>query len=162
MLKSKKHFELGRCLLKAASSLLSDSNIPRDTIQAYLETHYQVFAGTPITLRIGRFNPALAALHDARHVVCSAFITACNPLSRSLDAQANAARQKTLASEIEALGLAYVEGIGKHPSNHWPGEASFLVLGATLDAAKALGNKHDQNAIVWCGADAVPQLILLR
>lgn len=142
--------------------MFSDSSIPRDTIQAYLETHYQVFGGAPATLQIGRFNPALSALHDAHHVACSAFITACNPFSQNLDPQANAARQEALVRDLEALGLAFIEGIGKHPSNTWPGEASLLVLGATLDAAKALGEKHGQNAIVWCGADAVPQLILLR
>ncbi|HKT96522.1 MAG TPA: DUF3293 domain-containing protein [Paraburkholderia sp.] len=142
--------------------MLSGSNIPRDTIQAYLETHYEVFGETPTTLRIGQFNPTLAALHDTHHAACSAFITACNPLSQNLDPPANAARQEALARELEALGLAYIEGVGQHPSNSWPGEASFLVLGMTLDAAKVLGHRHDQNAIVWCGADAVPQLILLR
>lgn len=140
----------------------SDSSIPRDTLQAYLETHYEVLGDAPATLCPGQFNAALAALHEARHVACSAFITACNPLSRSLDPATNAALQETLARELDALGLAYIEGVGQHPSNHWPGEASFLVLGMTLDAAKALGEKHQQNAIVWCGPDAVPQLILLR
>jgi hypothetical protein len=142
--------------------LFSDSDIPRDTIQAYLETHYQVLGETPATLQIGQFNPVLAALHDACHVACSAFVTACNPFSQSLDSQANAARQAALAHELEALGLTGIEGIGKHPTNNWPGESSFLVLGMTLDAARALGKKHGQNAIVWCGADAVPQLVLLR
>jgi hypothetical protein len=142
--------------------LFSDSNIPRDTIQAYLETHYRVLGETPATLHIGQFNPALAALHEAHHVACSAFITACNPFSRSLAADANDARQAALAHELDALGLTRIEGIGKHPSNNWPGEASFLVLGVALDVAKVLGENHGQNAIVWCGADAVPQLILLR
>ncbi|QBQ99333.1 DUF3293 domain-containing protein [Paraburkholderia pallida] len=142
--------------------MFSDSSIARDTIQAYLETHYEVLGETPATLQIGQFNPALAILHDARHVACSAFITACNPFSQRLDPQANVARQEELARELEVLGLACVEGVGQHPSNQWPGEASFLVLGVTLDAAKALGEKHGQNAIVWCGADAVPHLILLR
>jgi len=142
--------------------LFSDSSIPRDTIQAYLETHYQVFGETPMTLHIGQFNPALAALHDARHVASSAFITACNPLGQNFAPQANAARQEALARELDALGVTYIEGIGQHPSNNWPGEASFLVLGVALDVAKTLGGTHRQNAIVWCGADAVPQLILLR
>ena len=142
--------------------MFSDSSIPRDTIQAYLETHYQVLGETPATLRIGQFNPTLAMLHDACRVACSAFITACNPLSERLDPQANAARQDALAHELDALGLTRIAGVGQHPSNNWPGEASFLVLGVTLDAARALGDGHGQNAIVWSGADAVPQLILLR
>ena len=142
--------------------MFPDSSIPRETIEAYLETHYEVLGDAPATLRPGEFNAALRALHEARHVACSAFITACNPLSKSLDPATNAVLQKTLARELDALGFACIEGVGQHPSNQWPGEASFLVLGMTLDAAKTLGKKYDQNAIVWCGADAVPQLILLR
>ncbi len=52
--------------------------------------------------------------------------------------------------------------IGQHPSNSWAGEESFLVFGVSLEAAKALGRRFEQNAIVWSAADAVPQLILLR
>jgi hypothetical protein len=32
----------------------------------------------------------------------------------------------------------------------------------SLEAAKKLANQFAQNAIVWCDADAIPQLILLR
>jgi hypothetical protein len=49
-----------------------------------------------------------------------------------------------------------------HRSNHLSGEASYLIFGLTLEAAKALRTRLEQNAIVWTGADAVPQLILLR
>ena len=42
------------------------------------------------------------------------------------------------------------------------GEASYLIFGLTLEAAKMLGMRLEQNAIVWAGVDAVPQLILLR
>jgi len=43
-----------------------------------------------------------------------------------------------------------------------PEEASFPVLGLSLKASRALGRKHEQNALVWCTKDAVPQLLLLR
>ncbi|WP_028209020.1 DUF3293 domain-containing protein [Paraburkholderia nodosa] len=142
--------------------MFSHSEIPRDTIQAYLETYYHVAGDTPTTLQVGRFNPTLAALHDSRRVTGSALITACNPFSLELGPEANAERQTMLARELEQHGLAFIAGIGKHPSNNWPSEASFLVFGATPDIAKVLGEKHGQNAIIWCGADAVPQLTLLR
>lgn len=32
----------------------------------------------------------------------------------------------------------------------------------SLGAAKAIGTQFEQDAIVWVGPDAVPQLILLR
>jgi len=53
-------------------------------------------------------------------------------------------------------------GIGKHPSNDWPGEDSFLVFGLNLEAARALGARFEQNGFIWSSADGVPQLILLR
>lgn len=141
----------------------SDSDIPRELIQAYLETHYHVHGNAPTTLKVGEPNPSLAALHEAAGVVCSAFITAWNPFSQQAASDAvNAGRQAVLARELAQRGLTFVDGTGQHPSNKWPGEASFLVLGLSLDAARALGTQHGQNAIIWSDADAVPQLILLR
>ena len=105
---------------------------------------------------------ALAAAHKRYRVECSAYITACNPFSQILDDAANAERHAALGREISQRSLASIEGIGQHPSNQWPGEASHLIFGLTLEAAKALGTRLEQNAIVWAGGDAVPQLILLR
>ncbi|MEM5341153.1 DUF3293 domain-containing protein [Paraburkholderia azotifigens] len=142
--------------------MFSDSQIPRETIQAYLETEYIVFDDASTTLRVGRANPQLVALHKAHGVACSAFITAWNPFSQTCSAEFNADRQQALARELAQLGHVVIEGIGKHPSNNWPGEASFLVLGLSLDAAKSLGTRYGQNAIVWSTDDATPQLVLLR
>jgi hypothetical protein len=114
------------------------------------------------TLRVGRASAELLAAHKRRRTDCSAFLTACNPFSQPLDAAANAARQAALAKELSSRSLAFLPGVGQHPSNGWPGEDSFLVFGLTLEAAKALGTRLEQNGIVWSGADAVPQLILLR
>lgn len=140
----------------------SASSIDPDTIKAYLETHYCVEGGLPTTLRVGVQNSSLLILHEAAHVESSAFITACNPFSHACDDATNAQRQDALAQELTHLGLRFVDGIGEHPSNEWPGEPSFLVLGISLEAAKDFGERYEQNAIVWAGADAVPQLVLLR
>ena len=142
--------------------MFSDSVIDRVLIQAFLETDYRVDAPAAMTLRVGVANPLLADLHKARRVESSAFITACNPFSQAFDAASNVERQEALARELRQQGLAFIGGIGQHPSNNWPGEPSFLVLGLSLEAAKALGTRHEQNAIIWCGADAVPTLVLLR
>ncbi|CAN7490357.1 DUF3293 domain-containing protein [Caballeronia sp. LjRoot34] len=139
-----------------------NSTIDPDTLRAYNETHYRVLGNAPTTLRIGRANPDLAKLHRAFGVDCSAFITAANPFSEMTNATANTLRQAALAEELSRMNLRFIEGTGEHPSGTWPGEPSFLVLGLILSDAKQLGVKHDQNAIVWCGADTVPQLILLR
>lgn len=142
--------------------MFSDSAIPQDVIQAYLETHYHVHGSAPTTLKVGEPNTVLAALHDAAGVTHSAYITACNPFSVEQEPARNAELQRALAEALRQRGLRHIDGIGQHPANGWDGEASFLVLGLSLNEAKALGAQLGQNAIVWSGADAVPQLILLR
>jgi len=142
--------------------LLQDSIIDPDTCMSYLETQYHVHGNTPLTLQVGVANASLAAHYKALRVESCAYITACNPFSQSLEPSVNADLHVAFANELRQRSLKFVEGVGQHPSNRWPGEASYLVWGLSLEAAKALGIRHQQNAIIWCGLDAVPQLILLR
>ena len=139
-----------------------ESIIDTGTVQTYLETEYRVHGDEPFTLRVGEICPPLAAAHTGHRVDCSAYITACNPFSQILDHEANPERHAALGRELGRHSLASIEGVGQHPSNQWPNEASYLVFGLTLEAAKTLGTRLEQNAIVWAGVDAVPQLILLR
>ena len=127
-----------------------------------METDYRVHGEVPLLLRIGAKSAGLSALHDAHRVDASAFITACNPLSQVTATDLNAAQQRELADEIQRRSLVCIGGIGAQPPNQWAPEPSFLVLGLSLEAAKALGIRFKQNAIVWSGRDAVPQLVLLR
>lgn len=142
--------------------MFSDSVIDPATIHSYLETHYCVYGDAPFVLQIGQFSPDLLSLYARHNVACAAFLTGCNPFSREISEPENQERQKSLALELACRSLTTFAGVGQHPSNNWPGEESFLVLGLNLEAAKALGERFEQNAIVWCGADGVPQLIVLR
>jgi hypothetical protein len=137
------------------------SAIDASTIQAYRETHFCVEGDTPMTLRIGEKNDTLSALHKATGVASSAFVTAWNPYSRKCDDEANAELQKKLMDELTSRGLRFVNGVGRHPASDWA-EPSLLVLGISLESAKQLGRQYGQNGIVWCAADAVPELLLLR
>ncbi|MFT5535094.1 MAG: hypothetical protein ACI8WM_000303 [Burkholderiaceae bacterium] len=138
------------------------SSIAPDTIAAYASTHYHVDVQTPIALEIGIGNPALKALLRQEKTDCCTFITACNPLGEALTDAQNATLQAKLALTLRQRSLVFFDGIGQHPTGAWPGEPSFLVLDLSLASARALGQTLAQNAIVWCGADAVPQLVLLR
>jgi Protein of unknown function (DUF3293) len=131
-------------------------------IQAYLETAYQVHDARPCTLEIGVACPILAELHKTHAVTESAFITACNPFSRLLKETENTARHAKLGQLLKQRGFVFLEGIGKHSTGNWPGEPGFLVLGISLEAASALANQLEQNAIIWNSADAIPWLMLLR
>jgi len=146
--------------------LSPESLITPALIQAYLAAHYRVDAQPPFTLQVGVFSEPLAR-HFQRHSCdCAAFLTACNPLSEDVGEAGNAARQAALARDLENLGLRLIDGMGLDGQDEgpqkWPGEASFLVFGLSLEASQALGRKYAQNALIWCGQDAVPQLILLQ
>lgn len=138
------------------------TSIDPTVVAAYRETEYRVQWDPPLVLLVGTRNPGLRSLHERHGVASSAFITAFNPYSRELDAAENASRQARLAAELSRRSLAHIPGLGQHPSNGWPGEPSFLVLGLDLEAAKAVGIRWEQNAIVWTGADGVPELLILR
>jgi hypothetical protein len=142
--------------------MMSGSSIHPGLISAYRETHYRVFTTPAFRLQIDVPSAELAALHREHGVNCSAFVTAWNPFSRSHDDASNSARQDELRDGLRRQGREFVEGVGVHPSGGWPGEPSLLVLGLTLQDAEALGKRLEQNAIVWCDADARPRLILLR
>lgn len=142
--------------------MFSASAIDPRTIQAYLETEYRVHGQPTFTLRVGQASSCLLSVHDREGSSCSAFLTACNPFSELVDDTTNVARQASLAEEISRHGLSFLPGVGQHPTDSWPGEPSFLVFGLTLEAARAMGVRFEQNGFIWSGADAVPQLILLR
>lgn len=131
-------------------------------LQAYRDTEYRVHGNDPFTLRIGHPSPAPAAAHKQQQVRYSAYITAFNPFSMALGDARNEERHADLARELNNRRLIFIEGVGQHPSNEWPGEASYLVFGLTLAASKILGVRLEQNAIVWSGADATPQLVTLK
>ena len=137
--------------------------LPLGLVQAYRETHYKAPA-LHLVLIVDQPNAALNLAHRRHRCDCSAFITACNPYSVELTPDENEVRQRDLAAELRSRSLAFLDGIGQHPSNGWAGsgEPSFLVFDLTLEAAKALCAKLEQNGFVWSGADAVPRLILLK
>ena len=141
---------------------MSASTISLDTIQAYRQTHYRVHAQPAFTLCIAQPSAELIALHQANRVQSSAFITAYNPYSQPTGADDNQQRHQLLVQQLHAAGYTVLPGIGQHPSNNWPGEESCLVLGLGREEASALGMQQEQNAIVWCGLDGIPELVLLR
>lgn len=141
---------------------MTNTVIPEDIVQAYLETQYRVNANPAFTLRVGVQSADLITLHKGLGKGCSTFITAWNPWSKQLGILENKALNEALSEQLDQLGLPYIGGIGQHPSNAWPGEESFLVFGLPLDESKALGSRFEQNALIWCSEDATPQLILLR
>ena len=139
------------------------TQIHPDKVRAYLATDYRLgHAARDIVLTIGQRSERLAALFANSGVHCGAFLTAYNPRGSIQSDVANAAGHTELASLLRDQGFRAIEGSGSEEGTDWPSEKSWFALGLQLDPAKALGIHFDQDAIVWAGADAVPQLILLR
>jgi len=139
-------------------------------LRAYRETDYIVgraggalcgAAHAGFVLHIGMASTPLESLYRQYDVGCAAFVTAFNPYSRRASRQENQAGNARLQAWLERRGYRYFHGVGRHPDGQWPGEPGFLILGLSRRGARALGRFCRQNAVVWCGGDAVAQLDLL-
>ncbi len=130
-------FQTGNNPDPSLTSGFERSDIELAIIAAYMATEYLVTAVPPFVLWVGSQCRELSALYKKYRVDCCAFITACNPFSKQLDPAVNVDRQAALTREIEGRGLSFTAGVGQHPSNNWPGEPNFLVLGLSQDLLSA-------------------------
>jgi hypothetical protein len=141
---------------------VSNTALTEELISAYKTTHFHVLDDVPFVLKVGEISPSLANLYRTHQVNSAAFITAHNPFSQVFSLENNIDRNLKLQSDIKALNLILIDGYGQDPLKQWDKEDSFLILGLEIDQAKTLGVKYEQNAIVWCTHEAIPELILLR
>ena len=134
-----------------------------EKVRAYFATDYRLGGGADeIVLKIGKRSHQLAALFASHGVTCGAFLTAYNPQGRLQTNAANDLGHAELEYLLKSKGLTAIEGAGSEEGSVWPAERSWFALGQDLTSAKELGVHFSQDAIVWVGPDAIPQLILLR
>ena len=139
------------------------TQIHPDKVRAYLATDYRLgHTDQDIVLTIGHHSERMAALFASSGVECGAFLTAYNPRGTIQSDEANERGHAELARKLQELGLQAIEGSGSEDGTDWPSEKSYFALGLALEPSKTIGTHFDQDAIVWVGPDAVPQLILLR
>ena len=142
--------------------LLLDTTIAEHLLASYRNIDYQVHGKHPFALKIGQASELLLRLFKQHRCDCAALITACNPYSQKLAPSVNAQRHLDLMTDLASRSLISIEGIGIGQDPDWPGEASCLIFGLALEASRVLGHKFNQNAIVWCDQEAMPELVLLR
>ena len=139
------------------------TQIHPDKVRAYLATDYRLgHTDQDIVLTIGQHSARMAALLASSGVDCGAFLTAYNPRGTIQSDAANERAHTQLAVKIQEFGLNAIEGSGSEEGTDWPSEKSYFALGLALEPSKTIGTHFDQDAIVWVGPNAVPQLILLR
>ena len=143
--------------------MADSTQIHPDKVRAYLATDYRIgHTAQDIVLTIAQPSARLAAMFADNGVNCGAFLTAYNPRGSVQPDAANDAAHAQLAAKLQALRLKAIEGSGSEEGTDWPSEKSYFALGLALEPAKEIGTHFDQDAIVWVGPDAVPQLVLLR
>ncbi len=139
-----------------------ESTLDPALIRAYRETDYRVFAEPPFVLHIDLPSHEMRDCYRKSQVDRAAYLTACNPCSMRLGDAENDELQAGLSRILDEMHLAYIAGVGLHPTGGWAGEPSFLVLGMSREQACSVGRQFRQNAVVWCGPDATPELLLLK
>ena len=137
--------------------------IAADKIRAYRATHYRLgHTAQDIVLAPGLRSNRLFELFSANGVECGAFLTAYNPRGNQKSVTENEQAHALLAAALTERSLVSIEGSGSEPGSDWPAEKSYFAFGLSRDKAIGFGHKFDQDAIVWVGKHAVPELVLLR
>ncbi|MFN5518254.1 MAG: DUF3293 domain-containing protein [Bacteroidota bacterium] len=127
-------------------------------IQAYTSTRFTVYE-PKLTILIGQSNKDLDDLLMTYGVNEWAYITAWNPYSKPTNPDRNDERHKDLLAELTDYPLFAGEGVGTDPE--WEPEKSVLVLGISRQQAVSIGNKYEQNAIVFGVLNTKAELVML-
>lgn len=139
------------------------SEINEDKISAYMATEYYVRSDEKeFILKIGLTSPDVKEIYAIKKQSCALFITAFNPYGEQQDKEANLAAHQRLGAHLISLTSYVFEGQGADPQGNWPAELSYFVLGINRETAEMLGRRVHQDAVVWIGPDAVPELLILR
>jgi hypothetical protein len=119
-------------------------------IKAYREAIYVVHLGDrEIALQVNKTSPQLASLMAEWEVSTTAFLTAFNPYSITLDSHENEVRQKKMLADAQPMCSKIFPGIGRDKNDQWPHELSMLALGINLQDAQTLADQYEQNAFLW-------------
>lgn len=149
-------------MLQPPSPPACPTQVPAALVQAYRQAWYDVTLPAPCTLQVDVHSPALAQAMLARGARHACLLTACNPGSEPLSDTANAERMQALRAALGQEGWTFAPALGRDPRGQWPGEDSVLVWHMAPAAARAWGQRWEQNAVLCLAADAVPRLVLLR
>lgn len=136
--------------------------IPDSLVAAYKAAHYVVFGEPDIILKVDEPNAHLEALLEAKRAACAAFISAANPRGEPRGLVRNVIAFQALKILVRKSRYLCFEGEGRDPTGVWRPEGSVLVLDMPRAEAEALGNRFEQNAIVYVEKGGAPELVVLR
>jgi len=114
---------------------------------AYEQTDYQII-DPKISIKCGAINPTLDLFLKKLGKRNWTFISAANPRSIIQSAKINAWNNTNLEIDLAKSGCAYTYAIGEATSGDWPAEESFIVFNMSIETARSLAEKYNQNAIL--------------
>jgi hypothetical protein len=135
--------------------------LTQETIDAYRNADYVVFADRTVVMRIGQPSGELDALIKAEGATTAAFVTAANPRGEKRSDEENGVANAALQSFVAAAGYPHFWGEGRDPFGGWA-EPSFLVIGIYRANAEALAQLFEQNALVFCAVGKPHELVILE
>lgn len=135
--------------------------LPPDLEHAYRLAHYVVFGAPDLVIRVGEPSAELDALLEADGVDSAAFLTAANPNGMLQSEAENEVSRLALHQVLADAGYSCYVGEGRDPSGAWPAEPSILAVGITRHEAEVIGRSYEQNALVFIGKGAAPELVAL-
>jgi len=140
---------------------MEQTDIPRETINAYQMAIYRVLGTRSFDLHIGQRSQELNDLSLNYNSTSSAFLTAFNPGSIIVSDRVNKNAQKSLEDFLTEQTISFCAGMAIDSLGVWPDESSVLAFNISLEEANVIGSKFGQNGIVWIDKSFIPQLILL-
>ncbi len=105
-----------------------------------------------VVARIGRMNPEIDRLLEARGAAELVFVTAWNPRGTKAPDAENAAATRHLKDMLEEEDLDWLPHEGRSPEGDWV-EKGFAVFDLPPADALGLAETVGQLAIVWCAYD---------
>ena len=132
--------------------------ISKELLLGYETTCYSV-VNPKIDIYLKKGNAELNSFLKEHNFTSWCFITAWNPFSKALTLDKNNELNALLEADLKDYNIYPAEG--KDTLGDWPPEISFFVGNISREQAIFLGEKYEQNAIVFGTVDELPELIIL-
>ena len=132
--------------------------ISKELLLGYEATCYSV-VNPKIDIYLKKENTELNSFLREHNFNSWCFITAWNPFSKALSLEKNKELNALLEEDLKDYTIFPAEG--KDTLGDWPPEISFFIGNISRERAIFLGEKYEQNAIVFGTVDELPQLIIL-
>jgi hypothetical protein len=133
--------------------------VPPDLINAYKATDYKI-PELDLVIKIGQINQKLDEILKKHNANTYAFITAWNPYSNSTTDEQNKSNNQRLFVDLKDFKV--YSGSGEGEDKTWAPEESFFTIGISRQEANKLGQKYEQNAIVFGEYQKEAELIILN